>query len=152
MPVLQTKNFGAIRYETDAALDFPRGLPGFEERRQFVALHFQDTDPLVFLQSLDDPNLCFLTMPVRAVEPAYRLHMEPEDAALIGLPPGRPKIGRDALCLTVLSLREEGPTANLLAPIVVNLSTGKSVQAVSAQSGYSHQQPLLAEQAAPSCS
>src|SRR5215471_6522498 len=103
MPLLETRNFGPIRYEEDAALEFPRGLPGFEERRRFVALHFDDTDPLVYLQSLEDPGLCFLTMPVRAVDPSYRLQVEPEDTALIGLPPGPPKIGRDMLCLAVLS-------------------------------------------------
>jgi flagellar assembly factor FliW len=151
MPLLQTKNFGPIHYEEDAALDFPRGLPGFEERRRFVVLHFDGTDPLFYLQSLEDSGLCFLTMPVRAVEPSYRLQMAPEDMALIGLPPGPPKIGRDTFCLAVLSLSEEGPTANLLAPIVVNLRNRKSVQAVAAESGYSHQQPLVAEEAM-SCS
>ena len=142
MPLFQTKNFGQIRYETETTLEFPRGLPGFEGRRTFLALHFDDTDPLIFLQSTEDPDLCFLTMPVLAVDPGYRLQVEPEDLELIGLAPGPPEIGKDVLSVAVLSLREDGPTANLLAPIVVNLHTRKSVQAVAAQSGYSHQQPL----------
>src|SRR5689334_16726938 len=120
MPLLQTKNFGAIRYESEAVFGFPRGIPGFEDRRQFVPVHFAETDPLIFLQSLDDPGLCFLTMPVLGVDSTYRLQMETEDCALIGLPGAEPKIGEDVLCLAVISLREDGPTANLLAPIVVN--------------------------------
>jgi len=144
MPLLQTKNFGPIRYEVEAALEFPKGLPGFEERRAFLALHFEDTDPLIFLQSTEDPELCFLTMPVLAVDPEYRLEVEAEDLELIGLTTAPPVIGRDVLCLAVLSLREEGPTANLLAPVVVNLHTRKSVQAVAAGSTYSHQHALTA--------
>ena len=42
----------------------------------------------------------------------------------------QPRIGEDVLCLTVLSIRETGPTANLLAPMVVNLHNRKAVQAM----------------------
>jgi flagellar assembly factor FliW len=147
MPTLQTKNFGAIQFNADAALEFPTGMPGFEERRRFLALHFNGTDPLVYLQSVEDPGLCFLTIPVLVADPSYRLRVEEEDAESIGLTSNEPRIGEDVLCLTVLSLREDGPTANLLAPIVVNLRNRQSVQAVATQSGYSHQHPLMAEEA-----
>jgi flagellar assembly factor FliW len=147
MPTLQTKNFGPIRYDADAALAFPRGMPGFEERRRFLALHFDGTDPLVYLQSVEDPELCFLTIPVLVADRSYRLRVEEEDAESIGLTSKEPRIGEDVLCLAVLSLREDGPTANLLAPIVVNLRNRQSVQAVAPQSGYSHQHRLMAEEA-----
>jgi len=147
MPLLQTKNFGSIRYEPETALDFPRGIPGFEERRRFLALHFEETDPLVYLQSVEEPGLCFVALPALAVDPGYRLRVEPEDAELIGLTSGSPKIGEEVMCLAVLSLREGGPTANLLAPVVINLRNRRSVQAVAPDSGYSHRHPLMAEEA-----
>lgn len=147
MPLLETKNFGALRYEAETVLDFPRGIPGFEERRSFLALHFADTDPLVYLQSVEDPALCFLALPAPAVEPAYSLRVEREDADLIGLTSVAPRIGEEVMCLAVLSLRPEGPTANLLAPIVINLRNRRAVQAVAPESGYSHQHPLIAQEA-----
>lgn len=145
MPIIETKNFGPISYEANSALEFPRGLPGFEDRRGFVPLHFADSDPLIFLQSVEDPGLCFVTMPVLAVDPEYRLAVASEDLQAIGLPPGVPKIGEQVLCVTVLAIREDGPTANLLAPIVVNLRNRRAVQAVAPESGYSHQHRLIAE-------
>jgi flagellar assembly factor FliW len=147
MPNVETTNFGRISFEEGSALEFPRGLPGFDHCRGFVVLQFPQSDPLIFLQSLEDPGLCFITMPVLAVEPRYRLEVNAEDLELIGLRGSSPKIGENVLCLAVLSLREEGPTANLLAPVVVNLRTGRSVQAVAAESGYSHQHALFAEEA-----
>jgi flagellar assembly factor FliW len=147
MPLLTTKNFGSVRYESNAALQFPRGLPGFPAHREFLALHFADTDPLIFLQSVADPELCFLTLPILAVDRQYRLQVEPEDRELIGIGREELRIGEDVLCLAVLSLREDGPTANLLAPIVVNLRDRRSVQAVSPESSYSHQHRLVAEEA-----
>ena|SRR5690242_8766124 len=152
MPSVQTNYFSAISYDLDATLEFPRGLPGFEERRLFVALRFEDSQPLIFLQSLEDPGLCFITLPVLAVDPRYRLGISNEDRELVGLPLARPlTIGGDVLCLAVLSIRETGPTANLLAPVVVNLSNHKAVQAVDTESGYSHQHVLVPEEA-PVCS
>lgn len=152
MPSVQTKYFGTLSYEPDAPLEFPQGLPGFEDRRRFLALSFADTQPLVFLQSLEDPGLCFITLPVLAIDPRYQLRLDGEDGELIGLAAGHaPRIGDDVLCLAVVSIRESGPTANLLAPVVVNLSNRKAVQAVDAEPGYSHQHALIPQEA-PVCS
>lgn len=152
MPSVETKYFGAIPYELDATVEFPRGLPGFERYRRFLALRFADSQPLVFLQSVEDPGLCFITLPVLAIDPQYQLRVSHEDRELVGLPLGHPlHIGTDVLCLAVVSLRESGPTANLLAPVVVNLGIHKAVQAVDAESGYSHQHALVPE-GVPVCS
>lgn len=147
MPVVETNNFGQVRYDEEAVLEFPRGLAGFEARRAFVPLRQPENDPLIFLQSLEEPSLCFVTAPVLVLDADYRLEVDAEDRQLIGLPPGRLKIGEQVLCLAVLSLREDGPTANLLAPVVVNAANRRAVQAVAAASGYSHQHRLCAEEA-----
>lgn len=147
MAVVETKHFGPLEYDEASALEFPRGLPGFESSRRFLPLHQAENAPLIFLQSLETPSLCFVTVPVFVVDPGYRLQVSAEDLGLIGLPPAAPRIGADVLCLAVLSLREDGPTANLLAPVVANLANRKCVQAVAADSGYSHRQPLCAGEA-----
>ena len=152
MPVLETRYFGTIEYEESAVLEFPRGLPGFDERRRFVATRLAASDPLVYLQSLEEPGLCFITAPAAAVAPGYRLEADAEDLELVGLPPERqPEIGKEALCLIVLSMRETGPTANLLAPVIVNLGNRKAVQTIAQRPGYSHQHALEPEEA-PVCS
>jgi flagellar assembly factor FliW len=150
LPEIETRNFGRIPYQEDAALIFRRGLPGFENRERFLPLTFPGREPLVFLQSLEDPDLCFITLPIWAACPSYRLDMTREDMTFIGLRPGaQARIGEDILCLAVVSIRTDGPTANLLAPLVVNLRSGQSVQAVAPNSRYSHRHPLTARQPAP---
>src|SRR5579872_781200 len=100
MPSVQTKYFGTLAYELDAPLEFPQGLPGFEDRRRFLALQFEDTQPLVFLQSLEDPGLCFITLPVLAIDPQYQLRVDSEARERIGLAVGRAlRVGDDVLCL-----------------------------------------------------
>jgi len=162
MPAMETKNFGKISFEPESELEFPQGLPGFESRKRFVAVRFVESDPLLYLQSLEDPGLCFITMPILVADPQYRLKVAGEDLQQLGLPSSRqPKIGQDVMALTVVSLHESGPTANLLAPVLVNLRNRKAVQAVVQEPGYSHQHAILAEetetpqalaQEAPTCS
>jgi flagellar assembly factor FliW len=153
MPSFDTRNFGTIAYEPGSVLFFPSGLPGFEQRRSFLPVQGKDTDPLVFLQSLDDPALCFVTLPVFTVDRDYRLEIADPDLETIGLAPGRrPRIGGEVLCLVIVSVHEAGPTANLLAPLVVNLENRLGVQAVASESEYSHQHSLLASQEAMVCS
>jgi len=148
MPLFQTQNFGAIRYEANSTIFFPNGLPGFEERTRFVALAFADSQPLVFLQSLEDQSLCFVTLPVLAIDEHYRLELSGEDLAGLELAPEQqPRIGEEVACLAVLTLQEGGPTANLLAPIVINLANLKALQGIVPESGYSHQHALMPAEA-----
>jgi flagellar assembly factor FliW len=144
-----------ISYEAESVLEYPCGLPGFDRRKRFVAVRCVESDPLVYLQSLEDPALCFITMPILAVDPRYQLTVSGEDLHQLGLPANRqPRIGADVVALTVVALRESGPTANLLAPVLVNLKNRKAVQAVSQEPGYSHQHviPVGKTEEAPVCS
>ena len=134
-----TRQFGPVDYEQAAALEFPVGLPGFEGLRHFVLVERTTLAPIVFLQSLDAPDVCFPTTPVQSIDPRYQLALTPEDRRQIELDECHDEI----LCLSILSAPENGPlTANLLAPVVVNPRTRRGIQAIRIDSRYSHQHPL----------
>ena len=145
-----TRYFGAVEYQADSVLTFPDGVPAFEQSKQFLALRQPINEPLVFLQSLSDPDLCFVTLPVRATCPGFRLNTSREDLEALGLDPGRqPEIGMEVSCLAILSIEENAPpTANLLAPILINLATARGRQAIQADSPYSYREPLPIREAA----
>jgi len=140
----ETRYFGPVDYDESAILVFPDGIPAFEQETRFLALQQPVNKPLVFLQSLSNPGLCFATLPAQAACPGYQLNMSPEDLDAIGLGGGpQPAIGSEVLCLAILSLEENAPpTVNLLAPIVVNLHTLRGRQAIQADSPYSHREAL----------
>jgi flagellar assembly factor FliW len=79
------------------------------------------------------------------VDREYQLALSPEDLELLEFPATvQPRIGDDVLCLALVTIQEGRPTtANLLAPVVVNLRNYRSVQAISTRLGYSHQHPFL---------
>jgi flagellar assembly factor FliW len=153
MPELITKYFGRLSYEDDSVFRFPVGLPAFEEERCFLRIEPPGSAPLVFLQSMARASLCFLAFPVGMVDPGYRLAMTGEDLVVLGLEPGQtPDAGGGILTLALLSIHDGTPvTANLMAPIVVNLKTRRAVQAIRCDSQYSHAHPCASLSGRPAC-
>ncbi len=144
MPSIATKYFGHMEYDEALCFEFPWGLPAFDEERCFLPLEMPDHEPLLFLQSAANPDLCFIALPVMVVDTAYRLAMSAEDLAALELNTDRqPEIGTEVMVLALLTIYEDAPaTANLLAPVVVNLATRRAVQAIRHDQVYSHAQPL----------
>lgn len=153
MPLIETTHFGPLACGPEAAIEFPAGLPGFEDERRFVPLDMPEHAPLVFLQSMTTPGLCFLTLPVLSIAPQYRLEVAPEDLTRLGLDSRcQPAIGQDVLCLAVVTVAEDAITANLRAPLVIAVHDRRAVQSIQPEGRYSHRQPLEAGEEAPSCS
>ncbi|MBZ5591364.1 MAG: flagellar assembly protein FliW [Acidobacteriia bacterium] len=152
MPQSETKYFGTVSYDDQTVITFPAGLPAFERYRRFLPIEDAARRPFIFLQSLDDPLLCFLTLPVAALDPGYQLKMSAEDLAAIGLE-RPPAATAGLLCLAVVSFHRDGiPAANLLAPVVVNAATRQAVQSVRDDSVYSSCHPLAPAPEATPCS
>ena len=149
MPRIQTKCFGEVEYSPDAVFEFPAGMPGFEGEHDFVFLERPGAYPLMFMQSVSSPEVCFILLPVLAADPNYRLSLAEEDLAALRLPAGRqPRIGKDVLCAVLVCAGGEerpDPTANLLAPILVNLKRQIGIQAIQTQSAYSYRYPLISQ-------
>ena len=154
MPECRTKYFDTMKYTDDSVICLPGGLPGFEQEREFVLIDQPHRRPLVFVQSLRTPALCFLALPVRSVDAAYRLSISADDLELIGFVPSRqPLIGAEVACLALIAFgADQSMTANLMAPLVINLSTRIAAQAIQVGCNYSHRHPLLAAEPEPVCS
>lgn len=153
MPSVETKYFGIMPYCQESVFEFPFGLPGFEDEKRFVLIELPDHAPLVFLQSLAQTALCFLALPILAVDREYRLAIAPEDLAALGLDTGpQPQLGTEVLVLALLSLHDKFPaTANLMAPIVIHLGSRRAIQAIRRDSFYSHQHSIEPRAAEQSC-
>lgn len=123
-------------------LTFPEGLPGFEAFHRF-ALTAQ-TPPLMLLRSVDRPELSFHAIPVSVLDSEYQLGIAPDDLRLLDLN-DIDNQKSDLLCLAILAASEDGAiTANLLAPVIVNLAACTAVQAVRSDARYSHRHPVIA--------
>ena len=147
MAQLNTKNFGPMEFREDSVFLFAQGLPAFEHEKEFVPIEDPATAGLVYLQSVHTRDLCFLAFPVGAVDPHYQLQVGSDDLSSLGLDTGcQPRPGTEVLVLVLLCIAVNSPvTANLLAPVVVNLANRKGVQAVRSDNRYSPRHELREE-------
>jgi len=132
---LITKRFGTeerIEIAEEQIYAFEPGLGGFEELRRY-ALILDDDSPVEWLQSLEDPDVCFAVMEPFIFLEDYAFELPDSDAEDLGLT--RPE---DALVRCVLTIREEADeiTANLVAPLVLNRGTHLARQIVNEGSKY----------------
>src|SRR5579859_4877441 len=106
MPKCLTKYHGEVEYSDAAIFEFPHGLFGFEAETRFLPIEIPAARPIVFLQSLATPSLCFVALPVFVVDRQYRLAMSSDDLAELELPVDRPAIiGEDVLCLVLVTIQ-----------------------------------------------
>jgi flagellar assembly factor FliW len=135
-----------MAYREDSVFEFPDGLPAFENETRFVPIEMEQYSPLIFLQSASQSGLCFLTFPILVVDREYRISLTAEDRLKLHLAPDRqPELRSEVAVLALLSLHDGfSATANLMAPIVVNLKTRQALQAIRQDSAYSHEYPVRA--------
>jgi flagellar assembly factor FliW len=143
---IETTRFGALDIDEARILTFPEGLPGFESRRRFVLMpHSRDGgSPFEWLQSAEEGALAFLVMRPHQVFPHYQPRIPVNELESIGLDKGGPGPVLYTL-LTVPKGDPSGITANLLAPVVINLSLRLARQVIVSSDEYSLRQRLLPE-------
>ena len=144
MPTLACPDLGRFHFEDEEVIRFPEGLPAFESLKRFVLAQREEFSPFVFLVSVDSPSVRFVCAPAGLIDPAYRFEIAPGDGVEAGLASGiYTADSRDPLLLAIVTLPESAPaTANLAAPVVIDLERHWGTQVILPATTYSHATPL----------
>lgn len=137
---IESRNFGSISFESKDVLEVPEGVLGFSHLSRFLLIESEDFEPFKFLQSIEEPVICFPLIDPILVDTSYRLELKPEAQKELGL--GNPEEG---LVYSVVTLAgdAQGATANLCAPLVINTSNMRGSQVILFDSEYSVNQPVM---------
>jgi flagellar assembly factor FliW len=122
-----TSRFGTLQINTDAILLFPDGLVGFEQHQHFVLLSEVDNDAVGWLQSLSDPQFAVAVVTPHHFVSRYTLRLH--RSQLSSLPWGPED---RSLVLAIVAQHEGRLTANLRAPVVINLDRCLGRQVITA--------------------
>ncbi|WP_227466358.1 flagellar assembly protein FliW [Nocardioides dongkuii] len=122
-------------------IELVQPMPGFPDRRRFALVMLDDAGTLCALRSLEDPDLRFLVVTPGSFFPGYSPEIDDAAAAELGL-----TVAEDALVLLVLTAGAtlDETTANLLAPVVVNIATRRAAQIILDDSSLPVSAPLVA--------
>jgi flagellar assembly factor FliW len=130
---MESPYLGLLSWEPHNELMFAAGLPGFEQERRMLPVEIPAHRPLVYLQSLERREVCFLMLPVFTIDPAFDLTLSDDERSFLLLDEIiSPAIGVDVLCLALLVPAGNTVEANLNAIVVINLRNFRCVQTVRA--------------------
>ncbi|MBQ9403470.1 MAG: flagellar assembly protein FliW [Synergistaceae bacterium] len=131
--IIKTARFGEVSYNEEDVLFFPRGIPAFESNHKWI-LAGSDDSAIKWLQNIEDGDLALPVTSPDAVRPDYNARIPEDELKLVGsVNPA------DLALLIVVSIPRSAPwnmTANLRAPILINLKTRKAVQVIALNEEY----------------
>ena len=141
---IKSTRFGEFEVSEELVVQFPEGLPGFEDQKQFAFLPYtvdEDNSPFAYMQSVQDPDLTLLLADPFLFFKHYSLDLNDEDAAQLGLSDSEETAG--VYGVVAVPEKIDQMTVNLVAPIVVNWKEQKGMQIILNRSPYSTKHRLF---------
>lgn len=143
--LIKTRDFGEIDISEKVIIDFPKGVYAFEDDHRFVLLSpcGENKYPM-WLQSLDNENLCFIVFDPREFVADYAVTIDEEAKAVLEL---KEDSVIDYLSMAVVPEDYLNTTVNLKSPVIVNSDNNRAVQVI-AQENYPIKFPALKKEEA----
>lgn len=140
---VKTRDFDEIQISERDIITFPDGLFAFEESKRFFLISpLGEGRSPVWLQSVDDPSLCFILFSPFEFCSDYSVTVSDND---MDFPKPQDK---DALYYVIAMIPEHdnmSATVNLKSPLIINTRTRKAVQII-ADENYPIKFPVFAKE------
>ena len=139
---IDTVRFGPVEVDEAKLIVFDEGIPGLEEYHKYTLLQFEESYPIIWLQSVEDEAICLPVLDTFAVLREYVFDID--DADVQDLQLNGPE---DLYVVSVLVIPDDiqRMTANLAAPVIINTVTGKAKQIILPGSDYNVRVPVFTE-------
>lgn len=131
--------YGKIQYELQDIITFKKGIPGFEEYKTYISKDMENS-PFKILQCLENNELAFIIISPFDVVKDYEIKLseeliknteiENEEEVLL-------------YSIVTVSSKVENITANLRAPLVVNIKNKLGEQLIVDKDVYKIKHPLM---------
>lgn len=142
---IRTKYHGEITIQREDILSFEKGIPGFPDETQFVLIPLTDDGLFQVLQSTVNAEIGFLITDPFLFKKDYDFILD--DAIVEDL---QLQIEEDVKVMVIITPQEpfNRSTANLQAPVIINVKNQKARQVILNNTNYQTKHPLFAEEPA----
>ncbi|MFC0525413.1 flagellar assembly protein FliW [Pontibacillus salicampi] len=137
---IKTKFFGELTIEEERIIEFPNGLPGFEDEKRFVLLNIDESGTYQSLQSVDREEVALVVTNPYLFFSDYEFHLDTNTLELLNI-----NRQEDVSIITVLTLEEpfHNTTANLQAPIILHVNEQIAKQIILMDTSYSTKHHIM---------
>ncbi len=138
----KTGRFGSITVSSEEVIVLPQGLLGFPQYTRFCLVDPADDTLILWLQSLEDENIAFPILEPKIFKPEYVARLSASELRELKLE----NVNQSAV-FAILTIPEDATqmSANLKAPIVVNLREQIAKQVVLQENEYTIKHMMFKE-------
>jgi flagellar assembly factor FliW len=136
--IIETSRFGGIEVDDQRFLNFPQGILGFPNDRDYALIQTGENSPFYWMQAVHRPELAFVVCDPRMFIQDYKVAIKADDLAQIGLTDTS-----GSQVFVIVNKAENTLTANLQGPIVINVATRVGKQLVLSDKRYATRHPLM---------
>lgn len=115
---INSARFGTVEINEQSIITFPNGLPGFKDLTRFAIIRCEQTEPIQWLQSIDEADISIPIINPFVIKPDYEIEVNDDELDII-----KTHKEEDLIVLNVMVLPEEleKMTVNLMAPLLINI-------------------------------
>ena len=147
--IIQSIRLGELDIAETDIINFPHGIPGFPDEKNFVSVVNDPNSPFSFLQSTTEAYLTFLLADPFTFFKDYEFVLDDAVDQELGISEENPP---QVFVIATAKEKIEDMTVNLLAPIVINSQKSIGRQVVLEQSTYRTRHPLFPDGVIPQAS
>ena len=136
--IIETSRFGGIEVDDQRFLNFPKGLLGFPNDREYALIQTGENSPFYWMQAVHRPELAFVVCDPRMFIHDYRVGIKADDLTQIGLGDTN-----GSQVFVIVNKADDTLTANLQGPLVINVATRVGKQLVLSDKRYATRHPLM---------
>lgn len=141
---METTRFGQVEVDPTRVVTLPQGMVGFPLQTKYTFIQHRDDSPLHWLQSLERPDLAFVVVNPLIFDQGYQVAIGRAESKLLKVDdPAQIQVW---VVVTIPQGHPEKMTANLRAPVVVNLATRLAAQVIMENSDLPLRKPLVGGQ------
>lgn len=132
--IIETGRFGQLTMNEDEIVSIPQGILGLPEYTRFCLVDPADDTLILWLQSLDHPEIAFALLEPKIFKPDYTARLSAAELRELKLE----NVNQSAV-FSILTIPSDATqmTANLKAPLVINLKEKIAKQVVLQENEYS---------------
>lgn len=140
--IIKTGRFGQLSVSKEETIHIPQGILGFPEYREFCLVDPGDETFILWLQSLENSEIAFALLEPKIFKPDYTVRLSMAELRELKLE----NVNQSAV-FGILTIPEDITlmSANLKAPLVINLKEKIAKQVVLQENEYSIKHEMFKE-------
>ncbi|WP_294181990.1 flagellar assembly protein FliW [uncultured Clostridium sp.] len=139
---LKTKYHGVRHYDEEDVITFKKGIPGLENLKKYIIFPAEENKLFYILQSVEDLSIGIVLVSPFNVMKDYEFKLDDDKVRELGI-----NDSKDVLVLNTVTLSSkiENITANMKAPLVININKKIGEQIILDNENYLIKYPLFKE-------